>query len=237
MQSFFGKEAITMGFINDLYILAETETVDWDYTTTTHPTETGMPLASTVQKKPTVVSLTGKIVDVDNRTARGIIGRIKNWQKMGWLNTYTGQCGQFRNMQIQDFSADFTHKNNGGADFTMTLQEVRIVESAYVKPLASTIKPVKVDAAVVPAIGDRVTFAGGNVYVASDSKKPASVRPKSTCKITKISNYTWTLHKYHLESTDNAGVCGWVDASKVSPFKIALRNSSRAGTQSTKNLG
>ena len=231
----FDKEAITIGLINDIYVQATTETVDMDYETTTHPTEKGMPLASTIQKKPIVISLTGKIVDTDKRTARGIIGKIKGWQKAGWLNTYKGQCGTFKNMQIQDFSADFTHKNNGGADFTMTLQETRIVRSAYVKPATTVVKPVTVTATNLK-IGDRVRFSRGRVYVASDSKKEAAIRPASTCKITNISNYSWTLHKYHLVSVDGKGVYGWVDAANVKREEIGIRNSSYAGTQRTKTV-
>ena len=221
---------------SERYIFVETESVDNQVETTSHPTETGKPLSDTVQRNPIVISLSGKIVDVDKITAKATIARIKLWQSTGETLTYTGQAGVFQSMQIQSFVTDFNNKNFGGADFEMTLKEVRIAKKAYVKPLTtpSTEKTVKSTSNTIK-VGDTVTFIGGKVYVSSDAKKAAATRGQSTCKVTKIATYSWSIHKYHLVSTDGRLVYGWVDAANVQAAGVYAKAYSNGGTQQTQS--
>ena len=224
---------------SERYIFVETESVDNQVETTSHPTETGIPLSDTVQRNPISISLSGKIVDVDKITAKATIARIKLWQSTGETLTYTGQAGVFQSMQIQSFVTDFNNKNFGGADFEMTLKEVRIAKKAYVKPktTASTEKTVKSTSNEIKK-GDKVIFVGGKVYVDSLTPRAAGTRGRSECKVTDIAK--GAPHEYHLLSDDCVYgspnyVFGWVDAKNVKVEGEFAREYSNGGTQQTQS--
>lgn len=122
-----------MAYINSLYVLVEEESVENDVETVTHPTESGIPTADTIRKKPVVINLTGVIADAGSSKADAIIKKIKDLQGKGTIITYRGACGVYGKLQIQTFNPNYTHKVNGGATFSMTLQELRTAKSAYVK--------------------------------------------------------------------------------------------------------
>ena len=230
-----------MALINNNYVLVTEEGINRTADTTSHPTEEGLPISDTVRSQPISVSLTGKIVDTDNATAGTIVNKLKNLHKEGSLITYIGQCGTINNLQIQDFSTNYNNKNYGGADFDMTLKEVRIAKKAYVKTKSSnTVKETKKSNDF--KVGDFVWFTGGYVYVSSDAAKHSSKRGKSYCKLTKISALKNRKHIYHLINRDCSYgspnyVYGWVDASKVSAVtKTISKKSSSGGTQQTKKI-
>lgn len=216
-----------MALLNNLYIHVTDEDVDNSVTLTSHPTESGMPLTDTKRQNPIILGLTGAIVDTETMKAQTIIQKIKALQKAGSLIKYVGQCGTFKNFQIESFNDSYNHKIFGGAGFTMTLKEFRKIKSAYVEQKTTTVEstPKKL------AVGDTVIFLGGNVYVSSDATKAASKRGKSTCKITKISNHSWSKHRYHLISTDGRCVYGWVDEANVKANTAKTATSVVAGTQ------
>lgn len=220
---------------SERYIFVETESVDNQVETTSHPTETGIPLSDTVHRNPIVLNLSGKIVDTDTVTAKSTIAKIKSWQSAGETLTYTGQSGVFKSMQIQSFVHDYNNKNFGGADFDMTLQEVRIAKKAYVKP--KTTNSTVISKPKTIKVGDTVCFTGGAVYVSSDAKRAASVRGRSDCKVTKIATYSWSKHKYHLKSVDGRLVYGWVDEANVKAAGMYARAYTNGGTQQTQSSG
>lgn len=221
-----------MGLINNNYVLVTEEGVDRAAETTSHPTEKGLPLSDNVRIQPVTVSLTGKIVNTDNATADTIINKLKTLQKEGSLITYIGQCGTINNLQIQDFSTNYNNKNNGGADFNMTLKEARIAKKAYVKVKTAVVtekKPIG-----LLAVGDIVMFLGGYVYLSSDAEKHSAKRGKSRCMLTKVSALPNRKHIYHLISQDcKYGspnyVYGWVDAKNVSLVSKSVSKSSNKG--------
>ena len=230
-----------MALINNNYVLVTEEGIDRTAETTSHPTEEGLPISDTVRIQPITVSLTGKIVDTDNAKAGTIVNELKALQKEGSLITYVGQVGTITNLQIQDFTTNYNNKNYGGADFDMTLKEVRIAKKAYVKTkTTTTIKETKKSNNF--KVGDLVWFLGGYVYVSSDAAKHSAKRGKSYCKLTKISALKKRKHIYHLVSRDCAYgspnyVYGWVDASRVSATtKTISKKSSSGGTQQTKSF-
>lgn len=216
-----------MALLNNIYVLAANESVDNQVETTSHPTEDGLPISDTVRKQPITLSISGKIVDTDTLTAGTAVAKLKDLQKKGSLIKYVGQCGTFSNLQIQDFNTNYNYKNYGGADFDMTLKEVRIAKSAYVTPKSTkvTSQTKKIE------VGDKVQFLGGSVYVASDAKKAAATRGKSVCRLTKISSLSGAKHIYHLISTDGRRVYGWVDASCVTAIAQTTSSSTNGGTQ------
>lgn len=225
-----------MALINNIYVLVTEESIDRKVETPSHPTESGLPLSDMVREEPVNVSLSGKIVDVvtNKKTlkAKEIIDKIKAYQKEGVLITYVGQCGTLKNLLIQSFNASFNNKNFGGADFDISLREVRTAKKAYVKEkIKEEIKPVK-ETLKALKVGNMVKFLGGNVYVASDAVKPSAYRNSSYCKLTKISTLANRKHIYHLISVDlNDKVCGWVDASRVMYIAPAVRPLSNGGSQ------
>lgn len=214
-----------MGLINNIYVLCEEESVDNDVETVTHPTESGMPTSDTIRRQPVVVSLRGKIVDTDTTTTKEAIDKLKALQKQGSVVKYVGAVGTINSLQIQSFHEDYNNKNYGGANFDMTLHEFKTAKSAYVKQAKYVSKKDNF------SVGDTVYFKGGNVYVASDAKKPAANRSASRCHLTLISNLHNATHIYHLISIDGGKVYGWVDASRVSAISNSTANSSNGGTQ------
>lgn len=216
-----------MALINNLYVHASKESVEREVETVSHPTESGFPISDSIRKKPVVISVSGKIVDTDTMTASEILQKLINLQNGGSLVKYIGQAGTFSNLQIQGLPTDYDNKTYGGSDFSITLQEIKIAKSAYVKP--KKVQTTKKKSQL--AVGDTVRFLGGSVYVSSDAKKAAAKRHAGTCKLTKISTLNGATHIYHLISTDGGRVYGWVDASKVQGATTQTAYSTNGGTQ------
>ena len=171
-----------------------------------------MEITSTIRREPLELSISGKIVDVNGKSASDILSELYELQKKGSLISYVGR-NSCQNMQIQSFSTAHPHTNAGGADFDMTLKEVRIAKSAYQKTSKSNASEKKKEPDL--SVGSIVVFKGGSVYVSSDATKAASNRGRSTCKITIINTRSWSKHSYHLISTDGKMVYGWVDKSNI----------------------
>lgn len=221
-----------MAILNGLYIHVVRESASREVQATSHPVEDGLPLTDTVKTKALSIKLSGKIVDYDAMKASQVIAKIKSWHESGSLITFRGR-NVASNMQIRSFDTDHPNTNSGGADFSMTLEQVRIAKSAYVPKKDSTKeKEAAAKKNVVLAVGAKVVFKGGSVYVSSDAKKAAATRSRSTCKITKISTASWSVHPYHLISTDGGKVYGWVDKKNIEGVQsTSTSGTTNAGTQ------
>lgn len=221
-----------MALINNIYVLVETEEFNGAVKTTSHPTESGMPLTDTIRKEPITINISGKIANTEALTTRETVKKLEELKNSGSVIAYQGKIGLKRGLQIESFTHNYSHKNYGGADFDMTLKELKTAKSAYVKQDAKVVTSNK-----EPKVGDYVTFLGGNVYVSSDASKAATVKVKgSKCKLTKISGLSGAKHIYHLISTDcnygsNKYVYGWVDKDRVQPLSTYTANSTNGGTQ------
>ena len=227
-----------MATINGLAIFVESESVKYSADSSDHPTETGLPITSNIQKKAITLSISGKIVKNGKYKASEIKSKIVKLQNNGSLITYKGR-NTLKNLQIQSFDCSFDKNNWGGFDFSMELKEVRIAKSSYKSKKKSTAdKQSKVKRAKPNLkVGAKVVFKGGNVYASSSATKASAKRGRSTCKITKISTKSGAKHKYHLKSTDGKKVYGWVDKSNIEglPIKSTTKSKSNGGTQQTKN--
>lgn len=225
-----------MAILNGLYIHVVDESAEREVNATSHPVEEGVPTTDTVKAKELKISLSGKIVDYDGMKASQVLAKIKAWQEAGTLLLYQGR-NVASSMQIRSFQTDHPNTNNGGADFSMTLAQVRIAKSAYV-PKKDSDKE-KEDAAkknVTIKVGSIVVFKGGSVFVSSDAKKKAATRNRSTCKVTKISTKSWSVHQYHLISTDGGKVYGWVDKANIEgTASTSTSGTTNAGTQQVKS--
>ena len=223
-----------MAKLNGLYIFVERESVKNSIESTTHPTETGLPITSSIKKQPIELSISGRIVDNDKYDVETTKEKIKKLMTTGSLITYKGRV-TLKNAQIQSFDGDYDNKTWGGFVFTLELKQVRIAKSSYTEK-KKTVEAQKQEKKSNPTleVGATVVFTGGSVYVSSDAKKAAANRGRSTCKITKISTKSWSVHQYHLISTDGKMVYGWVDKSKIEGVGSSATNSkTNGGTKQT----
>lgn len=204
-----------MALLNGLYLFVQEENISESVDSTSHPVETGIDITDTIRVEPLEISLSGYIVDTGSAKARDIRADVQKLKNKGSLITYNGRFTA-DNMQIQSFDTGHTSDVWGGMSFSMSLKEVRTAKSAYNAPsstgassngTANTTQEIKV--------GSIVVFNGGNVYVSSDATKAAAKRNKSTCKVTIISTASYSIHQYHLISTDGGMVYGWVDKSNI----------------------
>ena len=225
-----------MAIINGLYVHVVNESVSRGVEATSHPVESGIPITDTVKAKAISLSLGGKIVDYGDKKAAEVIAKLKSWHDSGYLIEYKGR-NHLSSLQIRSFDTEHPNTNNGGADFSMELVQVRIAKSAYVPKKSSETEQkaaAKKDTSKI-AVGSTVIFKGGPVYVSSDAKKAAATRGRSTCKVTLISTKSWSIHQYHLISTDGGKVYGWVDGSNIEGVEsTGTSGKTNAGTQQTK---
>lgn len=225
-----------MAVINGLYIHVTDENIAYDVEGTSHPVETGIPITDTVRANAFALSLSGKIVNYGNKKAAEVISQIKKWQNAGSLIEFRGR-NVASSMQIRSFECNYSNTNNGGADFSMELVQVRIAKSAYVPKKTSSTKretAAKNSTAAIK-VGSKVVFKGGPVYVSSDATKAAATRSRSTCKVTKINTKSWAVHQYHLQSTDGKKVYGWVDKKNIQAAATSSTSGkTNAGTQQVK---
>lgn len=221
-----------MALINNLRIHVTKESESGDIDSTSHPVETGIDITDTVKKKPTSLSISGLIVDVGEMKAKEIADKIKNLRDSGSVITYKG-VETYTNMQIQSFQPSRSNTVWGGMEFSMELKQVRFAKSSYKAP-ASSGGSTAVKGEI--KVGSIVVFKGGNVYVSSDAKKAAAKRGRSTCKCTIINSRSWSIHDYHLISTDGGKVYGWVDGSDIEGIASnSTSPKSNAGTQQVSN--
>ncbi|MGI6014368.1 MAG: FimV family protein [Oscillospiraceae bacterium] len=219
-----------MAILNGLYVHVTDESLSKDVDTTSHPVEKGIDLTDTVRERPFSLSISGKIVDYGDMKSHEVLAKIKKFHADGSLINYSGR-NIATNMQIQSFSTDHPNTNHGGADFDMELKQVRIAKSAYV-PKPKTKKKIEQKSNPIIEVGSVVIFKGGPVYVSSDATNAAANRNRSTCKVTIISAESWSVHKYHLISTDGGGVYGWVDYANIEGAEETGTNGkTNAGTQ------
>ena len=190
-----------MATINNIYVLVVDEDLDRSSKIPQHPVEKGLPITDNVRNEPKTLSISGKIVDTKQYKADTIITKLDALRTGGSLVDYKGRnvCGNFL---IKSFNTSHPNTNWGGADFDMELVEVRIAKSAYDPSKQKKATPTQSSSVPVLKVGSIVVFKGGSVYVSSDAKNAAATRGRSTCKITKIVTYSWSIHQYHLISTD-----------------------------------
>lgn len=125
-----------MALINNLYIFVESEQLEHDVESSSHPVEKGAQLTDHIRRKPPALRISGKIVDYENQKASEILDKVKQMQIGGSLITYMGR-NLLNNMQIQDFSTSHPYTNAGGCDFSMSLKQVKIAKPAYVAPTST----------------------------------------------------------------------------------------------------
>ena len=225
-----------MPLINNIYVFVKDEDIGRSTQIPQHPVEKGLPLTDSIRNEPIELSISGKIVDAGGKTAAQILAEIEKLRTGGSLITYKGR-NIVGNFMIKSFDTSHPNTNWGGADFDMELVEVRTAKSAYDPNKQKKKETVKSPSLTVGSI---VVFKGGAVYVSSDAKKAAANRGRQTCKITKISKKSWSIHQYHLISTEKKypnNVYGWVDEANIEGAGATSTTGAKATITSPKTNG
>ena len=139
-----------MAYINRYYCFVTEESISDGVSLSSHPTEKGLPISDTVKKQPISLDISGKIVDTRDYSVdigdayrysvERTISKFESYMKKGTIVTYLGKCGVVENVVIESFSHKYNNK--GGADFDMTLREIRVAKSAYKKSSKGTTQQV-----------------------------------------------------------------------------------------------
>lgn len=228
-----------MPTINNIYVWVEGEDVDRSVTVPQHPVETGLPITDNVRKNPKILSISGKIVDTSNLSAKAIISKIEELKNSGSLIKYSGR-NVLGNYLISSFRTSENKDIWGGANFSMELVEARIAKSAYDPSKQKTEEKVEQVSNPTLEIGATVVFTGGSVYVSSDATTAAGTKGRQTCKITNINTKSWAKHQYHLISTEKQypyNVYGWVDAANIEGTgSTGISPTTNGGTQQVNKL-
>lgn len=219
-----------MALFNGIYIHVVDEEINEEAEITEHPVEQGADITDHTNLKGFTMSLSGKIVDVEDMKAADILRQIRNWHRSATYINYVGR-NFAGNMLIKSFNRKHPYTVNGGLEFNMELKEIRTAKNSYFEDdNESPVTETKIE------VGAIVVFKGGDVFVSSDAKKKSATRGKSTCKITKISDKSYSIHPLHLISTDGGKVYGWVNRDTVEgTTSNNTKSQSDAGTQQIAN--
>ena len=205
-----------MALINGWYVQVVDESVSNETDITSHAVETGIDISDHIRNKPVQISISGNIVDVGDVKAYTILSQLQQFQKSGAMIEYHGRNVQ-NGLMIASFNTTHPNTINGGCEFSMELRGLRTAAPSYIEEeevaeVANVPDPVENP---VLEIGATVVFCGGPVYLSSDAQAAAATKSRSTCVITHISKAIFSIHQYHLESTDGGNVYGWVDVENI----------------------
>ena len=125
-----------MALLNGYYIHVTSEEVTMDNELSSHSVEEGMDITDAVKQKPTVLSISGKIVDYNPSgltiSASNVLETIRYWRRTKKFVTYEGR-NISASMQIVSFTTSHPNTVAGGAEFSMELREVRLASNAYIE--------------------------------------------------------------------------------------------------------
>lgn len=122
-----------MALLNNMYIFVESEDVTRGLEVSSHAVESGIDITDNVKRKPIVISLSGEIVGAD---ASATLNSIAQLHQGGKYVSYSGR-NVITNAMITKFDTGHPNTIYGGCSFSMEITEVRIAQSAYVKPVTN----------------------------------------------------------------------------------------------------
>ena len=141
-----------MAKINGIKIHVEKESLQNDVELPSHPVEKGINLTDHVERKPVVLSISGKLIRPDHTTLETLLGRLSTIETKGTLIVYEGRR-IYHNLMISSFSYNADANIGNGYEFSMTLKEVRFAQPSYV----SLPKKTKAAVAGVSSVGRKQT--------------------------------------------------------------------------------
>ncbi|MCM1544693.1 MAG: hypothetical protein NC110_05270 [Ruminococcus sp.] len=132
-------------------------------TSTEHPVEEGISLSDHTRRNPIEINLTGKIV---GSNWKNVLDKLNAYKNKGTLITFTGRT-TLKNAQIMNIDDSYDSSISDGCNYSMTIREVRIAQSAYVSSKAKTGSAV---ATAVIKSGSKIALSSEPLYAASSSK-------------------------------------------------------------------
>jgi len=141
-----------MAKINGIKIDVFKESLQNDVELPSHPVEKGINFTDHVERKPVVLSISGKLIRPDNTSLETLLGRLSTIETKGTLVVYEGRR-IYHNLMIAAFSYDADSKIMNGFNFSMTLKEVRFAQPSYVSLPAKT----KTAVAGISSVGRKQT--------------------------------------------------------------------------------
>jgi len=124
-----------MATIDGRYIHVENESPSYGVDVTSQPVEGGISLTDHVQPKSNTLELSGSIVGVEASAIRDyLVNAMKSGKKVSFVgrNTFSGL--------ISALSCQHDYKIANGFTFSMSLQEIRLATSSFVKSLPAVVK-------------------------------------------------------------------------------------------------
>ena len=116
-----------MALINNLYVFVESEEVQREINSTSHPVEKDINITDHVTRNPIKLLLKGRIVGEDSWNIQSKLIAIQN---NGTLISYKGRV-TLENAQIKSFSTSHLNTVWGGCIFNMQITEVKIAQNSY----------------------------------------------------------------------------------------------------------
>lgn len=208
-----------MSQINGIYIHVTNESVSRSVDVSTHSVEQGTDITDTTKKKPRSLSISGKIVNYKNNgkeyKASDVISMLEDLHNKGKIVTYIGRNWE-GNVQIVNFDSDHPNTVNGGAEFSMELQERRFAKNAYVEPKK----------------GSSVKNGGEKQVEKGDSKEVWYTVKKGDCVAALVAEPNAPYKNLKREGAKSGywGACNWVMEKNQKAF-------SRAGDFRTLQIG
>ena len=141
-----------MAKINGIKIHVEKESLQNEVELPSHPVEKGINLTDHVERKPVVLSISGKLIRPDHTTLETLLGRLTTIETKGTLVVYEGRR-IYHNLMIKSFNPSADADIGNGYEFSMTLVEVRFAAPSYV----SLPKKIKAAVARVSSVGRKQT--------------------------------------------------------------------------------
>lgn len=116
-----------MAMLGGYEIHVISETPDYSVNVTQFPVEDDIDLTDHVERLPSVMTITGKILGPD---AANIREKLKEAMYRGERLDYVGR-NAFRRVLITNISTEHDYEVSNGFRFTMTLQQVRVAKPSY----------------------------------------------------------------------------------------------------------
>ncbi|WP_313150944.1 LysM peptidoglycan-binding domain-containing protein [Lysinibacillus capsici] len=139
------EELVGTSKLQGLLIHVEDEDADIDVDTPTHKVEKGIDLSDHVERKPIVVKLSGLLIRPTADRVETLVQKLQALEVEGKLITYEGRR-IYKNMLVSGLTIKANSGVMNGYRFSLTLTEVRIGQSSYVKPEVKAVTAPKANA-------------------------------------------------------------------------------------------
>lgn len=202
------EELVGISKLHGLLIHVESEDATIDVDIPTHKVEKGIDLSDHVERKPITIKISGLLVRPTEDRVETLVQKLQKIEVEGKVITYEGRR-IYKNMLVSGLSIGASSKVMNGYRFSLTLTEVRIAQSSYVKP------KVKATTATKKQAGRKQTENKKDVKAAAKTANPVSHTVK------KGDTYSALAKKYGVSVTSLQKLNGY-DPKKI-PIGVKLK--------------